>query len=619
MLKKILSTAAALCLMCASVVPAAMAAESSFSDMSASQYGWAIDDVESMTRLGIIKGYTDGTFKPANAIRKIEMLLLLSRVAGYTNDDYSPYTGYATAIYAPTLAGYDLGDTYNRYKPEVSFLLYKGIIKPEELDSLLGQAGTAIKRYEAAVLLTKVMGAEEQVRKNIAVALDYDDYGEIPTSARAYVEYVTEQGLMNGTGQNKFGPNENITRAQAAVILSRIISKLNYSTVYGTLSSKDTEAGTVNIYRGDAGADITVRTNSATKYMVDGKSVSLAALPNGSRVLALYSGSSTVSIEALTSPGGSETYAGILTDANIGEDSITLFMDDLSTGSERSFVLVPDENPKITLEGKACTFDDLHKDLVAVVTALDGKIISLDASSAAASGSGVSGVISDIQLSPEFILSVLVDDETNDYFVAADVSVTRNGKSASLRSLLVGDEVRLTEDDGIVTAIEATSSSSTASGVVTSIVIESNPKLTVRTGASDKVYAIAPDVEVEIDGSEAELYDLRLGSFVELRLDSSSIVYINVTSDPSSSTFQISGYIVDYNLSYGYVNIDTGDEVQQVFMNMTSGGSLSTAVIDASDGEKMRPSDLEVGQRVTAIGTTFNGVSTANTIVVIPE
>ena len=84
------------------------------------------------------------------------------------------------------------------------------------------------------------------------------------------------------------------------------------------------------------------------------------------------------------------------------------------------------------------------------------------------------------------------------------------------------------------------------------------------------------------------------------------------------TTFQINGYIADYNLSYGYVNIDTDDGIIHVLMSM-SGSTVSTAVIDSSTGDKMRLSELEIGQRVTAIGSSYNDTYTATTIVVIPE
>ena len=139
MTKKILSAVLALCL--AASMGLTALAKSSFSDVISPDYDWAADEIEEMTTLGIIKGYTDGTFRPAITIRKIEALLLLSRAAGYSNADYEPFVHYAISLYTPVLEKYDLGATYNLYKDEVAFLLYKGVLSDDELDSWLGSAG----------------------------------------------------------------------------------------------------------------------------------------------------------------------------------------------------------------------------------------------------------------------------------------------------------------------------------------------------------------------------------------------------------------------------------------------------------------------------------------------
>ncbi len=619
MFKKMMSVTAALCVACTALVPASLAAGgSSFTDMSDPEYEWAVDAVEDMTRLGIIKGYTDGTFKPANAIKKIEMLLLMARAAGYTFDDYSPFAEYAAALYAPTLAAYDMGDAYNRYKNEVAFLLYKGIISTSELNNLLSNADSPIKRYEAAVLLTKLMGAEEQVRKNIAASLDYADYSEIPASARTYVEYVTKQGLMNGIGNNTFGPMVNIDRAQIAVILSRVSDKLNYSAVTGTVSEVDTDEGTVSIYRSAAGGDISVRTGAKTRILVDGKASSLKNLPEDSRALVLYSGSDVVSVEALTLSGDSQVFAGVITNALTDENGVSLLFSDLNSGTERSIIVDPDV--EISLDGRDCEFDSLRIGQYVMLTVTDNKIKVIAATtSESIPGQGAGGTIYAIQLTPEFILSVENSaEEVYDYAVSSNVRVTRNGETATLRDLIIGDKVKLTLNDEIVTAIAATGSSSKVAGTISSIVIENTPKITLRSGNDETAYPLSPSVKIEVFGNEAELYDLRLGSYAEIELDSSVVVRVNVTSEPVLTTFQINGYIADYNLSYGYVNIDTDDGIIHVLMSM-SGSTVSTAVIDSSTGDKMRLSELEIGQRVTAIGSSYNDTYTATTIVVIPE
>lgn len=50
---------------------------------------WAKDSITKMTDAGYIKGYEDGTFRPYRAITKIESLILMSRMLGYENKQFS--------------------------------------------------------------------------------------------------------------------------------------------------------------------------------------------------------------------------------------------------------------------------------------------------------------------------------------------------------------------------------------------------------------------------------------------------------------------------------------------------------------------------------------------------
>ncbi|MGN1097385.1 MAG: S-layer homology domain-containing protein, partial [Clostridia bacterium] len=378
MFKKLLSAAVALCLICSVMAPLAMAA-SSFSDVISPDYDWAIDDIEEMTKLGIIKGYTDGTFRPANTIKKIEMLLLLSRAVGYPSDeksDYSDFADYAETLYKPVLDEYDLGTTYNKYKPEVAFLLYKGILSIDELDTYLNNASSTVKRYEAAILLTKLMGAEEEVKKNTAVVLDYSDYTEIPVNARAYVEYVTAQGLMKGIEDNNFGPDENVTRVQVTIMLRRIIDKLDLSTKAGTIKSVDAGSNTVSIYNEDSKTteEYTVNPRSV-KILKDGFSAGLADIDEGSKAILLYSGTSITALEVI-SPASDETVTGRLSDITVKTNYTRFSVIDSKTGSTRSFMILSGSEPEITYDGKECKFSKLSSGDTVTVTVKNGAVVS---------------------------------------------------------------------------------------------------------------------------------------------------------------------------------------------------------------------------------------------------
>lgn len=636
MIKKILSALLTLSLVL-TVASTAMAA-SSFTDVPSPAYDWAIPDIEAMTRNGIIKGYSDQTFKPANPIKKIEMLLLMARAAEFENDDYAPFVEFATDLYSPVMNRYDLGETYNKYKPEVSFLLYKGIISINELDSLIGdeQANTPVKRYEAAVLLTKLMGAEAQAQSNIAPVLDYTDFTSIPANARAYVEYVSSQGIMGDVGDNKFGPNDSVTRAQVAVILSRILSKLDYSVRVGTVRGVNPDAGYITLYNSDDDSDTTFPVNfRSAKVTLDGYPSSVYGIARSNHALLLYSGDTVVAVEVLSSINDMAVVGGILEDittddSNDNYDTYTLTVRDQLSDMVSEYDIYSDELPQIFLSGRACGLEDLEPGNIVMLTLSDGEVVSVSASPNTGSAIGgfsadddtefseFSGIITNIEFTPDYVISVLLSDETlTDFIVSGTVTITRNGNTAGLRDLLVGDSVEIIEEDGLVSEISATSTSGEASGVLYSIFISSAPELGVKNADEENVYPVAPNAEYEVDGSEATIYDLRLGANVELDLEGSSVV--RVISSSEAATRRADGLIIDFNESYGFLVVENSDGgTEQVFLAM-DGTDVYTSIIDSATGERIDASDLDAGMHIIAIGTYTNGNFLATTVVILPD
>ena len=122
---------------------------------------------------------------------------------------------------------------------------------------------TPITREEMAILITKVLGKEEEVKNKDFIVLPFDDTKSISTNAKPYVEYVYNESIMKGLTNNKFSPKEYVTRAQVAIILNSIISKVdivpeiekevvddtkaNITLSKGTVTSVDTVLMTIEI------------------------------------------------------------------------------------------------------------------------------------------------------------------------------------------------------------------------------------------------------------------------------------------------------------------------------------------------------------------------------------
>lgn len=77
-----------------------------------------------------------------------------------------------------------------------------------------------VTRQEAAKLITKAAQMRTDVSSNYT--LGYADKKQISEWAQPYVKWVSEHGIMSGTGDNKFSPQDNYTVQQAIISLNRL-------------------------------------------------------------------------------------------------------------------------------------------------------------------------------------------------------------------------------------------------------------------------------------------------------------------------------------------------------------------------------------------------------------
>ena len=262
------------CLGLVSFFTVGMTISQAFTDVANNH--WAKSAIDNMVEQKIISGYTDGTFQPSRNLSKIESIILLSKIAGI--NEYTDASTIFEKEYEQMLSKYK-----TNYKKQVSYLLGVGVLKEEELPNLVSadKLNSPITRQEMAILVTKILGKEEEVKNKSFVVLPFDDIGDISAEAKPYVEYVYNGGIMKGLTKNKFSPKEYVTRAQAAIVLNSIISKVdivpevkkeivdntqaNVTLTTGIITSIDTILKTIEIDEEDI-----YEYDDATKVYIDG-------------------------------------------------------------------------------------------------------------------------------------------------------------------------------------------------------------------------------------------------------------------------------------------------------------------------------------------------------------
>lgn len=185
--------------------------DKTFSDIDSH---WAKENIEQLASKLLVNGFTDQTFKPENNITRAEFTALLTKAltlsspaSGRTYSDISSTDWYADAVGAASSAGLISGYADGTFKPE-----------------------QYITREEAAVLMLKaiaIAGKNTDHRYDSALD-DFQDSGDISDWAKDALALLVEEGIISGVSNTKLSPDTNTTRAQAAVILARVLKYIDF-------------------------------------------------------------------------------------------------------------------------------------------------------------------------------------------------------------------------------------------------------------------------------------------------------------------------------------------------------------------------------------------------------
>ncbi len=568
---------------------------------------WAKPYINEMAELGYIKGYEDGTFKPNNTISKTEALILLSRMIGVNDESFADSLEYAVSEYKDTLSKFS-----TNYAKEVSFLLYVGILDADDLGTYISNANknTALKRYEAAVLLTKLLGAEEEVLGNAFVSSSYADTVEIPDSARAYVEYVKEKGIMQGMGNNEqgqpmFSPNTSVTRSQMAKMLYSLIDVIDLSSQTGTVVSVDTFNETITVTIG--GSDLVYNIKANTKFKVNGKDVKSTDLRKGMSVKVTHIAGDVALIENNVVIEDSVIYGLVSTTKDSTTRSVTI-ADANNKKNVSTYVLA--DNAKIRVNGAIDLFSKVKANNYVALTLVDGLVETLEVIDKTTTASGT---LVSIDASGEFTVLNVEDKsgEVGAYEISADgVDVSRNSLSSNLNQLMTGDTVVLKMTYGKVTKISASSKNHNLSGSISYITHSKDGSVIgLETSNSLTEYKVNKSVSVLIDSTEeGTVYDLRPGTDIDITLQSSEIITIKAASVVAKSS--LNGTVKSINATYGLMVVEESGIDYNVFVNS------STKIIDSASGRNILLKNVEKGKFVTVTGSNASGVLEASVIVI---
>lgn len=165
---------------------------------------WAQDTIEALTERKIISGFPDQTFRPQEPITRAQYIKLLIE-----------------AVNAQLGAGNSFKDVPKSHwaHPYIEAAIKQNIILPNEYGQSF-EPNKALTRQEMAILAARALDLEP-----VSATLTFADQTSIDHHS-GLIGATVQQKIIVGFEDHTFRPHEVSTRAQSAVIISRILDYL---------------------------------------------------------------------------------------------------------------------------------------------------------------------------------------------------------------------------------------------------------------------------------------------------------------------------------------------------------------------------------------------------------
>lgn len=174
---------------------------------------WSEDEVRSLVDYGVVKGYSDGTFRPAGYISRAELVAMVGRTWDLLFERKLSGQDVVFADVSPS--DYYFNSLMKMYE---AGLVAASMVEEDEEGRLYFNGDQQVLRYQAAESLAPLFRALPQVTASEELL---DMYNESP-ELREAVQVLVDYGVVKGDN-GFFNPQQHITRAEIAAMLDRVI------------------------------------------------------------------------------------------------------------------------------------------------------------------------------------------------------------------------------------------------------------------------------------------------------------------------------------------------------------------------------------------------------------
>ena len=185
---------------------------------------WARDAIQAMSQAGYLSGYSDNTFKPSAQITREQAAAIYGKVLQHnlneqeladivTKESATSYSDVEadrwsnSAIKLVSAAGVMQGTSKTAFTPS----------KTMNREEFVASAASLAKKLN---ITTPVKTEKIRFKDEDSISLDYV----------ADINYMAERGIVASGATENFNPKQPVTRAQAAIILNRMLNGAGLAT-----------------------------------------------------------------------------------------------------------------------------------------------------------------------------------------------------------------------------------------------------------------------------------------------------------------------------------------------------------------------------------------------------
>jgi hypothetical protein len=311
-------------------------------------YAWAQADISFLHDLGVIQGEGHHRYAPGDVLSRAQFAALLQRVFVLPQ----PATPVDFIDVQPGAWDYAAAEAAAPYMGD--FPLPGGVAFEPSLPVVRVEVAAAIGKIEVQSGAAQLPSAAQAQ----AVWAAFSDGSQVPAGLAQYAAVAVQLGIMQGFPNGRFGVNDTLTRAQAAVLLARVLrasetlgtgaggsGTATGSTLTGTIAALPSGSIVLTVN----GSPVTLTLAPSVTVTVNGQSASLSQLTAGESVTVTLNAQGQVTAIAASGPSVAQTVSGFL----VGDTATAVTLATYGSGGPALTTYTLDSGAQVTENGQA--------------------------------------------------------------------------------------------------------------------------------------------------------------------------------------------------------------------------------------------------------------------------